>query len=395
MRKEARLDYRKELEKAAKQMILIHRVDTLIRLVLRTIIRNLRVRHAGFLLWDKAKNEYVVKVSRGREGFKVPSGFAKVANSNSLIRYFTDAKLRIFGPDFLLVDELHAFINSNEGRGSREVTAFFEDLAFQFSLYNASVCIPGFFRGELICILFLGQKLNCRKFSEKELGFISVLSSDVVMAIQNAWFFQDLNRQLQINKKLFLQTALALASAIEAKDKHTLGHTERVASYALVLAEEIRIMKKIYRKDWDKFIENLKIASLLHDVGKIGIPEAIFNKKGFLNRQERKEIEKHPLVGFSILKQIDEFQEPILGVKYHHERYDGKGYPEGLKGKKIPIIAQIISVVDTFDAMTTNRPYRKKLSREKVAQTIEKSRGERFSPLAVDAFLRIYRKGKI
>jgi HD-GYP domain-containing protein (c-di-GMP phosphodiesterase class II) len=262
-------------------------------------------------------------------------------------------------------------------------------------LYNAKACIPGFFRDKLICIFFLGQKLDGKDFNRDELGFLSVLSSDAVMAIQNAWFFQDLNSQLEINKKLFLQTVMALASAIEAKDKYTIGHTERVSKYSLIVAQEIKAMKKIPPKEREDFLENLRIASLLHDIGKIGVREGVLNKKGFLDEGERREIEKHPLIGFSILKQVDEFHEPILGVKYHHERYDGKGYPEGIKGKKIPLVAQIIAVADTFDAMTSDRPYRKGLSKEEAAKVIEENKGKQFSPLIVDAFLRVYKAGKL
>jgi HD-GYP domain-containing protein (c-di-GMP phosphodiesterase class II) len=389
------LNYKKDLEKAARQMILIHRVDTLIKLILRSIIKNVKVKHAGFLLYDKERNEYVAKTSKGEGGLRVPCGFTKVKKDNSLIRYFTDENLRVLGRDFLLLNKVDSFLNSQKGKKNKELKTFFEKVKFQFSLYNAVACIPGFFRNELICILILGQKLDRKQFSKEELGFLSVLSSDVVMAIQNAWFFQDLNTQLQINKKLFLQTVEALATAIDAKDKYTLGHTERVSHYSLVVAEEMKNMKRDIFKDWDKFIQNLRIASLLHDIGKIGVSEEILNKKTSLTVRERREIQKHPLVGFLILKQVDEFQEPMGGVKHHHERYDGGGYPDGIRGRKIPLIAQIISVVDTFDAMTTDRPYRKGLSDEEAAKVIKENRGKQFSPIIVDAFLRAYKQGKI
>ncbi len=389
------LDYRKDLEKAARQMILIHRVDTLIRLILRSIIKNVRVKHAGFLLYDKERHEYVAKISKGEGGLRIPSGFTKVKKDNSLVRYFTDENLRVLGRDYLLANRLDSFLNSKKGKKDKDLKSFFEKVKFQFSLYNAKACIPGFFRNELICILLLGQKLDRRQFSKEELGFLSVLSSDVVMAIQNAWFFQDLNKQLQINRKLFLQTVEALATAIDAKDKYTLGHTERVSHYSLVVAEEIKDVKNNSLKDWDKFVQDLRIASLLHDIGKIGVSEEVLNKKTALTPNERREIQKHPLIGFLILKQVDEFQEPMGGVKYHHERYDGGGYPEGIRGRKIPLIAQIISVVDTFDAMTTDRPYRKGLSDGEAARVIKENRGKQFSPIVVDAFIRAYKKGKI
>jgi HD-GYP domain-containing protein (c-di-GMP phosphodiesterase class II) len=388
-------DYRKELEKAAKQMILVHRVDTLIRLILRTIIRNLKVKHAGIFLYDKDKDEYVVKISKGKWDLKLPPGFVKVKKDNPLIKYFTNNKLKILGDDVVLLERINQLLSSKKVKRNKKIKKLLEEIRFQFSLYNTKVCIPGFFRDKLIGVLFLGEKENKENFTSEELGFLSVLSSDVVMAIQNAWLFEDLNKQVEINRNLFLQTANALATAIEAKDRYTSGHTERVSRYSLAVAEEVKKIKKMSKKKWERFLESLKIASLLHDVGKIGIKEDLLNKNGSLTKEERKEIEKHPLVGYSILKPIEEFQEPILGVKYHHERYDGKGYPNGLKGGKIPLIAQIISVADTFDAMTSHRPYRPAMKREKAVEEIKRNKGKQFSPLIVEAFLKAYKKGKI
>lgn len=395
MPKKIKPDYRKDLEQAAKQMILVRRVDTLIKLILRSIIKNLNVEHAGLLLHDKTRDSYVITVSRGKGGLKIPTGLTKISKKNSLIRYFTDKRLRVFGQEPLLLEEINAYLNSKKTKGSKNSRIFLGDVAFQLSLYNARACIAGFFRDELIFILFLGQKLNRKRLTQEELGFLSVLSSDAVMAIQNAWYFQDLHKQLSRNKNLFLQTVMALATAIEAKDKYTSGHTERVSYYSLLIAEELRNGRSNLQKDWDKFVQDLKIASLLHDIGKIGLREGVLNKKGFLDNDEREEVQKHPLVGSSILNQVDEFHEPILGVKYHHERYDGKGYPEGLKGNKIPLIAQVIAVADTYDAMTSDRPYRRGMSRKQVLQEIRKNRGKQFSPTVVDAFLRLCKEGKI
>ncbi len=388
-------DYRKHLEQAAKQMILVRRVDTLIKLILRSIINNLKVEHAGFLLHDRKKDSYVVTVSRGKGGLKIPSGLAKISPDNSLVRYFTDKKLRVFGEEPLLLDRIHSYLNSNQKRTSKNLRIFLRDVVFQLSLYSAKACIAGFFREELIFILFLGQKVNRRKFNRDELGFLSVLSSDAVMAIQNAWYFQDLDKQLNKNRNLFLQTVMALATAIEAKDKYTSGHTERVSHYSLLIAEELRKTRSNLQKDWDKFAQDLRIASLLHDIGKIGLREDVLNKEGFLSGEERQEMQRHPIVGSSILNQVDEFQEPILGVKYHHERYDGKGYPEGLKGNKTPLIAQIIAVADTYDAMASDRPYRRAMPKGQVLQEIRKNRAKQFSPTVVDAFLKLYKEGKV
>jgi HD-GYP domain-containing protein (c-di-GMP phosphodiesterase class II) len=387
-------DYRKELETAAKQMILIHRMDTLIRLILRTIIRNLDVKHVGFLLYDKTKDVYIAKFSRGSGGLKIPSDFVKIGKDNSLIKYFNEPESQICGSDYVLLDKLNFCLKSQKVKRSK-TKAVVEGLKFQLSLYNAVACVPGFFRERLLCVLLLGQKKNCKNFTKEELGFLSVLSSDVVMAIQNAWYFQDLESQLERNKRLFVQTAMALATAIEAKDEYTSGHTERVSRYAVSVAKELRRGRRMQRKAWNLFMDNLQISAMLHDIGKIGIKESVLNKNGALDDNEFEQMQEHALLGYAILRQIDEFQAPLLGVKYHHERYDGKGYPEKLKGRQIPFIAQVISVVDTYDAMTTDRPYRKGLSKEEAAKVIWKNRGEQFSPVIVDAFLRAYKKGNL
>ena len=391
MIKRAKIDYRGDLEKAAKQMILIHRVDTLIKLILRTIIRNLKVTHAGLLLYDKQREAYIVRVSKGKGGIRVPAGLAKVKKDNVLIKYFTNRKLNVFNKDYLILSELNALLDLNQPIPHRRLL---KKLRFQLSLYNAKACIAGLFRGNLVCIFFLGQKTNHQKFTKEELGFLSVLSSDAVMAIQNAWLFQDLDNQLKLNRSLFLQTVKALANAIEAKDKYTLGHTERVSKYSLAIAQEIKKAKSRLQKNWDKFFEDLRVAALLHDIGKIGIKESVLNKSRKLNQKEQREMEQHPLIAYFILNQIDELKESLLGIKHHHEHYDGSGYPAGLKGKNIPLIAQIISVVDAFDAITTDRPYRKGLPPAAALQAIRKDRSRQFSPLVVDAFMKAYKKLK-
>jgi HD-GYP domain-containing protein (c-di-GMP phosphodiesterase class II) len=393
-RREKKPDYRRELESAAKQMILIHRMDTLIRLILRTIMRNLAVKHVGFLLYDKEKDIYVAKFSRGSEGLKIPSGFVKISKDNSLIKYFNEPSLQVCGSDYVLLDKINNCLKNPKFR-KREMKSLLEGLKFQLSLYNAVACVPGFFRERLLCVLLLGRKKNHKKFTKEELGFLSVLSSDVVMAIQNAWYFQDLEDQLRRNKRLLLQTALALATAIEAKDAYTSGHTERVSVYSIAVANEMRKTRNIQRKAWDDFMDNLQISAMLHDIGKIGVKEAVLNKNGALDEAEFEQMQEHALVGYAILRQIDQFQAPLLGVKYHHERYDGQGYPEKLKGRQIPLIAQVISVADTYDAMTTDRPYRKGLSKEEAARVIWENRGKQFSPVIVDAFLRAYKKGNL
>jgi HD-GYP domain-containing protein (c-di-GMP phosphodiesterase class II) len=228
-------------------------------------------------------------------------------------------------------------------------------------------------------------------FFPEELAFLSILSSDVAMAIRNSSLFEDLKVQFEKNQSLFLQTITALAEAIEAKDKYTSGHTERVVEYSLKIGMQLKKMRAI--RNWELFQKDLKIAALLHDIGKIGVPEKVLNKKASLNEKEWQIIKSHPMMGEGILNPIKDLKKVILAVRYHHERYDGHGYPAGLAGRKIPLIAAIISVADAYDAMISRRPYRKAFSRKEAISIIKKNSGKQFHPKVVEAFLRIFVDG--
>lgn len=181
-----------------------------------------------------------------------------------------------------------------------------------------------------------------------------------------------LKGQQKASKRLFEQTATALVNAIDAKDRYSHGHSIRVAEYS----EKIAVL---LNKDEEE-CEKIYYAALLHDVGKIGIPIKIINKKGKLTKEEYEVIKQHPVKGNSILSSISEYPYLSIGAHYHHERYDGKGYPDGLKGEDIPEIARIISVADAYDAMTSNRSYREAIPQQLVREEIVKGAGTQFDP---------------
>lgn len=361
-------------------MILVHKPDTLIKMILRMVVRKVNIEHAGILLYDKAKKTYVATVARGRLGVKIPEGLIRLDPHSPLIRIFTQKEFNVFEHKHaVILGDVVALLNQKEFfRGREELEKLLLAIKFQMESFETLVCVPCYYQEHMFGILMLGEKLNHKPYNPEEVGFFVALANDVAMALRNAFLFEGLQLEIERNKKIFFETTMALSAAIDAKDHYTKGHTTRVTEYSLTIGEKIVHERK--EKLHEKFFENLHIASLLHDIGKIGVPESILNKNGSLTEDERKKINEHSMIGATILEPIHDLREVILGVKYHHERYDGRGYPEGLKGDQIPLIAAVIAVADSYDAMTTDRPYRKALTKEQAIAELERCSGTQFDP---------------
>ncbi|MCQ2771435.1 MAG: HD-GYP domain-containing protein [Clostridia bacterium] len=176
-----------------------------------------------------------------------------------------------------------------------------------------------------------------------------------------------------------LQTIMSIINTIDAKDKNTREHSQRVAEYSEAIAKNL---------NWDKAkVKDLHQIALLHDIGKIGIPDSILNCTGSLTKEEFETMKMHTVIGGDILKDLTILENVDLGAKYHHERYDGTGYPTGLKGEEIPLEARIIAIADAFDAMNSNRVYRKKLTAEKIKDELINGKGKQFDPTLIDVFM--------
>ena len=202
---------------------------------------------------------------------------------------------------------------------------------------------------------------------------------------------RQLNNQ-QIKLKMANETVMAIANAVDAKDVRTHQHSMRVAEYSALIAREMHCFKWWQR---DKAISSLRGAAQMHDIGKIGIPDNVLNKVGRLTDEEYAKMKSHVIRGSEILKDFTLVEHVLDGTRYHHERYDGRGYPEGLKGDEIPLFARIIGVADAFDAMTSNRVYRNHMDTEYVMTEMQRGRGTQFDPEALDAFFRLIDKGVI
>ena len=182
-------------------------------------------------------------------------------------------------------------------------------------------------------------------------------------------------------RKMYIETIRALAAAIDAKDPYTKGHSERVTQTSVSLARELNLS--------EREIENIEYTALLHDIGKIGIDDSILGKKSSLTSQEFDKIKEHTIMGAKIIEPVEFLKGSYEAIYHHHERYDGDGYPDGLKEKNIPLSARIIAVADAYDAMGSDRPYRKKLNKDKILKELKDQSGKQFDPEVVNALISI------
>ena len=250
--------------------------------------------------------------------------------------------------------------------------------SLQNRISNTSVmCSPILSNGNLLGLIYIDCESSHHKFDENNLQMFISIVEETGRAIENASLFEELHA-------LFLDTIKTIVTIIDSKDSYTRGHSERVSVISMSIADELNLPKK------DK--ESLRLSSLLHDIGKIKVPEKILNKKSKLTQEEEYLIKKHPETGANIISNIKNLEDVILGIRHHHEKFDGNGYPYGLHGKDIPLIARIISVADAFDAIISQRPYREARNKEEAVAEIKKHSGSQFDPEIVDAFLKALKK---
>jgi HD-GYP domain-containing protein (c-di-GMP phosphodiesterase class II) len=227
--------------------------------------------------------------------------------------------------------------------------------------------------GRLGCVVTVAPALGDYEFSDRKMRLLAGIAHQAKLAITNAVSFESLERT-------FFETVEALANALEAKDEYTSNHARSITDMALDVGNELGIE--------GSDLKRLELGALFHDIGKIGIPSKILAKPGPLDDEEWKVIRTHPELGERILEPIDRLADVRPIVRHCHEHFDGSGYPDAISGDEIPIESRIILVVDAFDAMTTDRPYRKALPIEEACRRLLESSGKQFDPEIVEAFLR-------
>jgi len=250
---------------------------------------------------------------------------------------------------------------------------------------HSIICAPLILKGEKIGAVTLIDKLITGQpqqfnFDEEDLKLFLILTQQTAISLENLRLFEEVN-------DLFLNSIKALAETIDAKDPYTHGHSQRVTAYALAICNEMGFCEEA-KKD-------IMISAILHDIGKIGIKDVVLSKPARLTQEEKELFDQHPDIGSKIMKPINQLENIIPSIRHHHEAYDGTGYPDKLKGEHIPMAARIIAVADTFDAMTSNRPYRKAMPTEIARKEINKLSGKQFDPKVVDAFNKAYEKDRL
>ncbi|RME87383.1 MAG: response regulator [Planctomycetota bacterium] len=263
--------------------------------------------------------------------------------------------------------------NSNTDPNSR-----FYQLLKRSNIVTA-ICHPLLSQRQVIGVLNLTKTSKGSQFTRSDLEFVSILAGQAATAIENARLYENLRQS-------YFNTIVSLNHALEAKDPYTRGHSERVAHYSLMIAQQLGLSQED--------CEKIEAGAKLHDIGKIGVPDRVLLKNGRLTKDEFEMIKLHPKIGAAILEPLGIFKDLIPIVKYHHERWDGKGYNEGLKEEEIPFDAAIVAVADTLDAMTSTRPYRKSLDFDSVVNEIGRFKGRQFHPIVADAFLELAQNHK-
>jgi HD-GYP domain-containing protein (c-di-GMP phosphodiesterase class II) len=234
------------------------------------------------------------------------------------------------------------------------------------------VGVPLKMKGQIVGGMLLQEKIDGSEFTSDELEFLGTMGNQAMVAIENAWLYETV-------KTNYFGTIQSLVNALEASDKYTKGHSERVRGLGLELARNVGLD---YRE-----LEIFEHAAILHDIGKIGIDTSVLNKETRLTNTEFSLIRAHPIIGDEILGPIGTLQGVRTTILQHHEKYDGTGYPYGVAGNEITLKARILTVVDTFDAMLSHRPYRKALSVPKALDELKRGAGTQFDPVVVNAFL--------
>ncbi|HJR81068.1 MAG TPA: HD domain-containing phosphohydrolase [Anaerolineales bacterium] len=313
----------------------------------------------GFLMLREPDGELAVRIARGIAHVNLDEEAFKV--SRSVVRK---------------VVETNAPVLTTNAQADPRFDGQMSVAAFQL---RSILCVPLKLKAELIGVLYVENRAHAGIFKENDLELISAFADQAAVAIDSARLFEDLQESHRELERAYQATLEGWVRALDLRDKETEGHTQRVTILTHRLARSMGVS--------DAELVHITRGALLHDIGKMAIPDGILLKPGQLTDEERKLIQKHPIYAYEMLSPID-FLVPAIDIPYcHHEKWDGTGYPRGLKGDEIPFAARIFPIIDVWDALTSDRPYRKAMPHDEVRRLVEADSGKHFDPLVVEAFL--------
>lgn len=343
--------------------------EHLLGLILERVCQLLRTEAASIFELDETTGELVLCATTR----PVPKGEIRVPLGVGIAGWVAREGRTEVVPDVRQDPRFYARADENSGFVTRSILC--TPLVIQEQVPGQE----GVFRRRVIGV---AQALNKRKgdFTRSDVEIFEGLARQAAIAMERVRLYREIN-------DLFASAIIALAEAMEAKDPYTRGHTRRVTDFSVAIAEELGLPSQEMLK--------VRTAAMLHDIGKIGMPDAILQKPGRVDEAEREVIRRHPLEGERILRPLQHLREIIPGVAEHHERYDGSGYPRGLRGEEISLCGRIIAVADVFDALTSERCYRRALPVDIVLEEIQAQAGRAFDPRVVEAFRRAWEKGRI
>ncbi|HEY0079101.1 MAG TPA: HD domain-containing phosphohydrolase [Pyrinomonadaceae bacterium] len=349
--------------------------EEMVRSALHVVFGTLGVRRGGVAEFRRKASRLDFVATRGMgntllSGLPLSEGDAETLRSERAGGIFLSAS---------------AYTDASRASGSPRLG---DELRTMLAHLGVELVTPLVVRGDLVGALLLGGKASDKPFDEDDREVVRALARHIGIGLHNHRLLREVERRAEENQRLYddlrtiyRDTVRAFAAAIDCKDKYTQGHSERVGKYCEIIAAEM---------GWSpEQVEGIAVAGYLHDIGKLVVDRDIINAPYKIDAKKSSELNRHPAAGYEILAPINHpYADIPLMARYHHERIDGRGYPEGLKGDEIPLGARIVSLADSFDAMTTDRPYKRRRAIEEVIEDFRRNTGKQFDAQVVIAFCR-------
>jgi HD-GYP domain-containing protein (c-di-GMP phosphodiesterase class II) len=399
VKSENQIDYQKTLRDIAKSMVRLKRPKRLLRMITRLIDRHFGLTHTSLLIYESKNSRYTFVDSKGSG--RLPLKLIKMEEQHQLVVCFQKlSRAHGHNEDYVSRGEMQDWLEVKGEKAPAMIREDIERIVRSLDDFKAELAVPGYYKERLIGLLLLGRKHDHSAFTEEEISFFQILVQDCSMALKTSEYHQSLveqNEELErrlgeietLRKKeheTYYQIMRALAQEVHAKDSYTFGHIGQVERLGMMTARELGMDLSGRKKDI------LSAGLILHDVGKIGIPDHILKKQSRLDDDEWKIMRTHPEKGAKILAPLTDFKEVAEIVLTHHERWDGSGYPRGIKGEQIPVEARIVSVVDSFHAIVSTRCYSQGRPVEVALDELKRCAGSQFDPAVVEAFTKALKR---